>query len=485
MKIRLPKKIIFILCLLFLHFFAQSQSAEEVDITGLWKGELYNDTTKKYLPYEIAISEEKGKLMGYSYISFQFDGKEEIGIKRIKMKRKDEKLFIEDVEFVTNNYSEQPPKGIKWLGEVSISMNDSMMQLKGYWQTSRAKGYSSVTGSILLQRAINYRAQILFKKLQALHLDDNLSFVKAQKKSEQDIARLNLTKIEAETSNNSPAANEPDKANLAKSVAVIAAPKKQPVPDKPTVTPPPVQEKKPEISVAKTASAKKEIIPAEVADKKNVENKQAPVVARNEPSKEIVKKPDPPVKQANPVATAPVKITPSEKIIPAPHASTEIVKATESKKTAEMPEPQVKDVAIKSAQILSIVHASPSAAANVTERKVNNTQEVFYLSDSLILSLYDNGEVDGDTVSVLLNGKIIFARQGLTTKANNKTIYITEDMPDSLLLVMYAENLGSIPPNTGLLVVRDGEAVYDVRFRADLQSNAAIILRKKKKVLKQ
>jgi hypothetical protein len=46
---------------------------------------------------------------------------------------------------------------------------------------------------------------------------------------------------------------------------------------------------------------------------------------------------------------------------------------------------------------------------------------------------------------------------------------------------MYAENLGSIPPNTGLLVVRDGEAVYDVRFRADLQSNAAIILRRKRR----
>ena len=53
--------------------------------------------------------------------------------------------------------------------------------------------------------------------------------------------------------------------------------------------------------------------------------------------------------------------------------------------------------------------------------------------------------------------------------------------PDSLVLVMYAENLGSIPPNTGLLVVRDGEAVYDVRFRADLQSNAAIILRRRRR----
>ena len=50
---------------------------------------------------------------------------------------------------------------------------------------------------------------------------------------------------------------------------------------------------------------------------------------------------------------------------------------------------------------------------------------------------------------------------------------------DSLTLVMYAENLGSIPPNTGLLVVGDGDLVYELRFKADLNTNAAIIFRRK------
>ena len=60
------------------------------------------------------------------------------------------------------------------------------------------------------------------------------------------------------------------------------------------------------------------------------------------------------------------------------------------------------------------------------------------------------------------------------------TIYIDEETPDSIQLVMYAENLGSIPPNTGLLIVRDGSSIYEVRFSADLKTNAAIILRRKK-----
>jgi hypothetical protein len=53
-------------------------------------------------------------------------------------------------------------------------------------------------------------------------------------------------------------------------------------------------------------------------------------------------------------------------------------------------------------------------------------------------------------------------------------------MGDSIILVLYAENLGKYPPNTGLLVIHDGDDVYQVRFSADLQTNAAVILRRKK-----
>ena len=106
-------------------------------------------------------------------------------------------------------------------------------------------------------------------------------------------------------------------------------------------------------------------------------------------------------------------------------------------------------------------------------------QDVYFKNDSLVLSLYDNGIVDGDTVSVFLNGEPIFLKQMLKAVATKKTIYISQKM-DSVQLVLFAENLGTIPPNTGLLTVRDGDDVYQVRFSADLQRNASIILRRKK-----
>ena len=88
MKRQLFNKLSILLFLLPLQVLGQSVPVEEPDITGVWKGELYNDTTQKYLPYEIAISEEKGKLTGYTYTLFDIDGKQELGVKKVKIKRK-------------------------------------------------------------------------------------------------------------------------------------------------------------------------------------------------------------------------------------------------------------------------------------------------------------------------------------------------------------------------------------------------------------
>jgi len=125
------------------------------------------------------------------------------------------------------------------------------------------------------------------------------------------------------------------------------------------------------------------------------------------------------------------------------------------------------------------IKVNASAAAFVQERKMIAPQIVTFKSDSLELSLYDNGEIDGDTVSVLLNGTILLAKQGLKASAIKKTIYIQRG-DDEVNLVLYAENLGKYPPNTGLLVVHDGDDVYQLRFSADLQQNAAVVFRRKK-----
>jgi hypothetical protein len=120
------------------------------------------------------------------------------------------------------------------------------------------------------------------------------------------------------------------------------------------------------------------------------------------------------------------------------------------------------------------------AAAEVALRKTDVIRSIEFKADSLVLILYDNGIVDGDTVSVLLNGEVIIPKQGLSEKAYRKVIKITPDLGDSILLVMYAENLGSIPPNTGLLIVEDGSDRQEIFFEGDMKKSSAVMLRRKR-----
>ena len=119
------------------------------------------------------------------------------------------------------------------------------------------------------------------------------------------------------------------------------------------------------------------------------------------------------------------------------------------------------------------------SSTETVKRETEVIRTVLFKSDSLVLSLYDNGEIDGDTVSLVLNGNIILSRQGLTDKAIRKRI-ATSEIGDSSKLVLYAENLGRIPPNSGLLILQDGNERYQIRFSGDLQKNAAVILRRRR-----
>jgi len=114
------------------------------------------------------------------------------------------------------------------------------------------------------------------------------------------------------------------------------------------------------------------------------------------------------------------------------------------------------------------------------ERKIQKISEIFFSSDSLQLSFYDNGTIDGDTISMVLNGQIIAEKIKLTTNAYRIMIPSKINTDDSLMLVMHAESLGLIPPNTGLLVIMDGATRHEIRFEGDMQRSSAVVLRRKR-----
>ena len=158
MKKLLLHKLLLLMSFLPVQLFAQ-------DITGLWKGEIYVDSTKKYLPYEISISEVKGKLIGYSLITFEENGKQEIGLRDITIEKKDDGITIVDVSLIDNSFSIVPPKNIKKTMVVNLIIEDTIMKLTGYWSTNRTRHYLAATGSVELHRKNDYKATVLYKKL--------------------------------------------------------------------------------------------------------------------------------------------------------------------------------------------------------------------------------------------------------------------------------------------------------------------------------
>ena len=75
------------------------------DITGLWKGTMYNDSTKQVLEYEIVIRKEKGKFTGYSHSSYLIGTSKYYGVKKINVRvAKDGKIVMQDTKWLESNY---------------------------------------------------------------------------------------------------------------------------------------------------------------------------------------------------------------------------------------------------------------------------------------------------------------------------------------------------------------------------------------------
>jgi hypothetical protein len=108
------------------------------------------------------------------------------------------------------------------------------------------------------------------------------------------------------------------------------------------------------------------------------------------------------------------------------------------------------------------------------------TQELDIESSSVRLELYDNGEIDYDSVSLYLNDKMVLG----STMLKHDAITITLPLSDSLEyneLSMFADNLGLIPPNTAALILYDGKIRHEIMMTSDLNRSATIKLRRKKK----
>lgn len=499
-----------------LFFFGQS-------LTGLWTGALSNDsaTVRKDQLFEIALTEYKGKVYGYSRSEFIVNDTLYYIVKRVKGTIQGDVCEVTDDDIVAYNFRGKLDKGIKVTSTFRRNGNDSAWYLAGTWKTNATKKYYSVTGKVDLDQEKDLTASKIFPHLEELKMADEIAFYKERNEGlpVAKIAKPQRVKTEY-TFNNNPAASiavaapelqradpelvapdvkKPDNTlvrtetkeiSTGKTSIAVALPDLQ---RKETeLTEPDV--KRPDNSLARTET--KEIETGSVTIKPAAGSKTAaiskPVTVPQEKvavEKDIVKTNNNTAAQTKPVNNNVAKST-----TPAANNNSAVVKTnntTAGSKEIKKPEPD-NTIAQKTNTAITAV-ATPvvtlpkksieELTKNVTTiagRKSEFSQVVDFKADSLVLSLYDNGEIDGDTVSVIMNGETIMAKQGLKASAIKKTIYIKPGQEEDFTLVLFADNLGKYPPNTGLLVVHDGEDIYHLRFSSDFQKSSGIVFRRKK-----
>jgi hypothetical protein len=107
------------------------------------------------------------------------------------------------------------------------------------------------------------------------------------------------------------------------------------------------------------------------------------------------------------------------------------------------------------------------------KREVELVKEIKVDTGRIRLDFYDNGVVDGDTISVYVNNVPIVSNKMLTTKAI--TAYVRIDPKRQVQeVVMVGENLGTIPPNTALMIVTAGDKRYQLFLTSTEQKNAMV-----------
>jgi hypothetical protein len=147
------------------------------------------------------------------------------------------------------------------------------------------------------------------------------------------------------------------------------------------------------------------------------------------------------------------------------------------KETYQLWRPDVGDTAIAATIIQRpVVNYVVSNAYKERENVV--AEEIVVDADSVRVDIYDNGEVDGDSISIFFNDRLLASSQKLTAKAIHLTIGLDPTKPFNDIS-MFADNLGSIPPNTALMLVYDGKKRYEIRLSSSLQKNGTLRIRRK------
>ena len=122
---------------------------------------------------------------------------------------------------------------------------------------------------------------------------------------------------------------------------------------------------------------------------------------------------------------------------------------------------------------------SETAKEKLTQRNAQIIKTIDVTGPSIKIEIYDNGQVDGDTVSIFMNGVLLIPAKMLTAKPITINIDVNEK-EDVYDIVMFAESMGTIPPNTAFMIITTSTNRYEINITSTEQTSGSIRLKIKR-----
>lgn len=111
----------------------------------------------------------------------------------------------------------------------------------------------------------------------------------------------------------------------------------------------------------------------------------------------------------------------------------------------------------------------------LVSRKTEVAERIETSKGDIRIDLYDNAQIDGDTITIFHNNKMIVSHAGLSDVPITIMVTLDELHPHHEV-VMVADNLGSIPPNTSMMVVTTTKKRYEIFVSSSEQKNAKLVI---------
>jgi hypothetical protein len=96
-------------------------------------------------------------------------------------------------------------------------------------------------------------------------------------------------------------------------------------------------------------------------------------------------------------------------------------------------------------------------------------------SPHISFDMYDNGTIDNDTIMVYDNKVQLLNDKGLSYKSVHFELDFSKEVPTHEIIIV-AKNLGTVPPNTALLILKEGSSRKEYYIMTNMQTNAMLLI---------